>query len=196
MPGGSRESARLLPRLARLLISRNELRRTSDRVEGAAVVILLASLIAAAVATSLAGANIYRSERAAAAGLRPVAAVLTENGPTDALSGFGQVMARWRAPDGRERSGLLTADTAPSIWNAFAGSGVRVWVTRSGDPVVPLDQAAMILIALLVPLWGTVGAAFVLILSYWLCRRALDRRRLAAWESDWALVGPRWTSPR
>jgi hypothetical protein len=196
MPGGSRKPARLLPRLARLLISRNELRRTSDRVEGAAVVILLASFAAAAVATSFVGANIYRSERAAAARLRPVAAVLTQNGPTNTLAGFGQVMARWRAPDGREHSGLLTTDTVPSIWDAVAGSRVRVWVTRSGDPAIPLGQAAMILTALLVPLWGTVGAALVLILCYWLCRRALDRRRLAAWESDWALVGPRWTSRR
>jgi hypothetical protein len=40
------------------------------------------------------------------------------------------------------------------------------------------------------------GAGMVLIICYWACRRALDRRRLAGWESAWALTGPRWTTRR
>ena len=35
-----------------------------------------------------------------------------------------------------------------------------------------------------------------LLIPYRLCRLVLDRRRLAAWESAWALTGPRWTSRR
>lgn len=115
-PGETRASARLLPRLARLLISRNELRRTSDRIEGAVVVTLLASFLAAVVVTSLLGAQTYQSERAsAAARLRPAVAVLSQNGPGNILAGYGQARARWRAPDGRQRSGMLTTDTAPGI---------------------------------------------------------------------------------
>jgi alkylmercury lyase len=34
------------------------------------------------------------------------------------------------------------------------------------------------------------------VISYALCRLALDRRRLSAWESAWALIGPRWTTRR
>jgi hypothetical protein len=195
MPGEAR-TAPWLPRMARLLMSRNDLRRSSDRIEGAVVATLLAAFLAAIVTASFIGARIYQSERAAEARLRPAVAVLSQNGPSNTLAGFGEARARWRAPDGRQRSGTLTTDIAPGIWDAVAGTRIRIWVTSSGDPVAQPGQAAMILTALLVPLWGAGGAALVLILFYWLCRLALDQRRLAAWEAAWALTGPRWTSRR
>ena len=37
--------------------------------------------------------------------------------------------------------------------------------------------------------------AVVLIVTGWLARRFLDRRRMAAWDADWLANGPRW-SPR
>ena len=40
------------------------------------------------------------------------------------------------------------------------------------------------------------GAGVALLICYVLCRLALDRRRLAAWESAWSLTGPRWTTRR
>ena len=40
------------------------------------------------------------------------------------------------------------------------------------------------------------GAAVALLICYTLCRLALDRRRLAAWESAWSLTEPRWTTRR
>ena len=40
------------------------------------------------------------------------------------------------------------------------------------------------------------GAVAALLICYALCRLALDRRRLAAWESAWSLTGPRWTTRR
>jgi hypothetical protein len=27
----------------------------------------------------------------------------------------------------------------------------------------------------------------------WIAARILDKRRLASWESDWLVVGPRWS---
>jgi hypothetical protein len=38
--------------------------------------------------------------------------------------------------------------------------------------------------------------AVALLICYWLARLVLDRRRLAAWTSEWSLTGPRWTSRR
>ena len=38
--------------------------------------------------------------------------------------------------------------------------------------------------------------ALLLLGLAWLVRRVMDRRRLAAWEADWALTGPRWTRRR
>jgi hypothetical protein len=196
MPGTPRD-ARLLPRLARLLISRNELRRSYDRVEGAVVMTLLAAFIAAVVAACFVAAHTYQSQRAAGARLRPAVAVLSQNGPTDILNGTGEAQAGWRAPDGRQRSGMLTTLVAPGIWNATRGARVRIWVTSTGEPATPPpDRTTMILSSLAIPLWWAGGAAIFLIICYWLCRLALDRRRLAAWESAWALVGPRWTTRR
>ena len=83
MPGAARASARPLPRLARLLMSRNELRRPSDRVEGAVLVTLAAAFLAAVVAASFVGAHMYHSQRAADARLRPAVAVLVQSGPTE-----------------------------------------------------------------------------------------------------------------
>jgi len=197
MPGEARASARSSSRLARLLVSRNELRRRSDRIERAILVTLAATFLAAVVAASIVGVRMYHSQRATDARLRPVVAVLVQSGPTEILTGSWQARARWRAPDGRSRAGYLTTVDAPGIWNAAAGTRVQAWVTSSGEPAAPPpSQTTMILNALLIPLSGVGGAGIVLIICYRVCRLALDRRRLAAWESDWALTGPRWTTRR
>jgi membrane protein DedA with SNARE-associated domain len=54
----------------------------------------------------------------------------------------------------------------------------------------------MIFYALLTAISAVAGATVALIISYAVCRLVIDRRRLAAWESAWALTGPRWTSRR
>jgi hypothetical protein len=41
---------------------------------------------------------------------------------------------------------------------------------------------------------GALAAALIII--GWLTRRALDRRRMAAWDADWLATGPRWTPRR
>jgi membrane protein DedA with SNARE-associated domain len=50
--------------------------------------------------------------------------------------------------------------------------------------------------AALMALAVAAGIAAGLLIPYWLGRLVLDRRRLAAWESAWALTGPRWSSRR
>jgi hypothetical protein len=196
MPGKAR-AAGTLTRLARLLVGRNELRRPCDRIEGAILLILLFAFGVAVAAASVLGTRIYHSQRSGAAGLRPAVAVLTRTGPGASLGGDGQALARWRAPDGREVAGTLTLVTAPGIWDATAGARVPVWVTTAGEPAAPpASRVLMIFNASLVAIWAACGAGMALTCCYWLCRRAIDRRRLAAWESAWALTGPRWTSRR
>jgi hypothetical protein len=190
-------AATLPRRLGRMLIGRNELRRPSDRIEGAIIVTLLAGFIAAVAVASLVGVRTYQSQHAADARLRPAVAVLTASGPIYMMNGAGEAQARWRAPDGRERSGTLTTQVAPDIWNASRGSRVAIWVTRTGEPAAPPPgQVAMLLSAAAVPLWSLAGVGVFLMLCYWLCRRVLELRRLATWESAWAAVGPRWTTRR
>jgi hypothetical protein len=198
MPGEAKGAARAWRRLARLLIGRNKLRRPSDRIEGVVVLLLSAAFLAAVVAAPVFGAAIYRSQRAAAARMHPAMAVLTQNGPYDGgVAGDGEAMARWPTPGGRQRSGLLTTQTAPSIWGASAGTRVPVWLTASGEPAEPPPGATVVLFtAIVIAISAACAAGIALILCYWLFRLVLDRRRLAAWESAWALTGPRWTTRR
>lgn len=182
--------------LARLLIGSNELRRPSDRFEGAVIATLLAAFLAAVATASLVGVHTYQSERQTGASLRPAVAVLIQSGPID-MASVGEAQARWRAPDGTERSGPLTTLTAPQIANASRGSRIRIWITRIGDPAAPPpSRAAMLLTGTGIALWLLIGAAVFLMLCYWLSRLVLDRRRLTAWETAWAQVGPRWTTRR
>ena len=197
MPGEARVPGPLR-RPARILLGRNTLRRPSDRIEGVAVVLLGALFVIAVAAAPLIGTCVYQAQRAAAARLHPAEAVLTQNGPYNSgLAGDGQTTARWRAPDGKLRSGMLTTVTAPSIWGAPAGSQVRVWLTGAGDPASPpTSSVALMFTAIVIAIGEASGAGSVLVICYWLARLALDRRRLAAWESAWSMTGPRWTTRR
>lgn len=198
MSGKARWAGRRLPRLARLLAGRNQLRRSYDRIEGAVLVAMCAAFLVAVAGASGLGVHLYHSQRAGAARLQPAAALLTQDGPpVSGLVRAGQAQARWKAPGGQERSGVLTIVTAPAISGASVGSRIRVWLNRYGQVVVPPPgQGFLILEALLTAIAAAAGAAAGLLVSYKLSRLALDRRRLAAWESAWALTGPRWTAHR
>jgi hypothetical protein len=196
MSGSARRAGHPLRRLGRLLLGRNELRRPADRIEGAVIMSLVAAFLTATVAAASFAGHLYRSEYAVTARLRPTVAVLPQPGPV-AATPTATATARWRLPNGRQRSGTLTAVTAPAIYHAPARASVRVWLDRSGWPVpTPPSTADLVADALVAGISGTAGAAVVLTLCYSLCRIVLDRHRLARWESAWAATGPRWTSRR
>ena len=197
--GRARRAAGPLPRLARMFLARNELRRPCDRAEGAILVALSAAFGTVIVLATVLAGHLYQSERAAAARLRPAAAVLSAPGPVmaglSAPSAQVQARAMWRLPGGAERSGVLTAGTAPAIDDAGAGATVTVWLNRAGVPQPPPPgQDVMVANALGAVAVLAAGAGALLAACYWLCRRALDRRRLARWGQAWAATGPRWTS--
>jgi hypothetical protein len=187
-----------LSRLVRWLAGRNALRRPVDRIEGAVLVASAAAFLVAVAVASILGAHTYQSQRAASSGLRPAVAVLIQAGPFYAgMVHLGQAEARWRDPGGGEHSGVLTTMTTPGITGAALGARIPVWLDRSGQPAVPPGgQIAMIINALAAGAAVVGGAAIALLISYALCRLALDRRRLAVWESAWSLIGPRWTTRR
>jgi hypothetical protein len=196
MKGPFRQARLRLPRLGRLLLGRNKLRRPCDRIEGAVVVLLLAAFLIASVWAVCLARHVYQSEHAAAARLRPAVAVLSQPGPVTG-SHMPAAPAAWRLPDGAERSGTLTTVNALDISNAPAGASVKVWLDHSGQPLAaPPSRCDMIVTAFLNGFVAIAAAAVALILCYSLCRVALDRHRAARWESAWAAVGPRWTSRR
>jgi len=190
--------------LARLLrgwrLDRNPLRRGSDRAETVVLGALLAAFLAVApFAAHAAGnwgyASAARTAQAQRTSLYQVTATLLRSASVP--SGYGPaahfvVEARWRAPDGRVRTGELyvTADVA-------AAHTARIWVDQAGrltGPPLSRDQltgrgglAAVVAVGCLAALLITVA---------WLARRSLDRRRMAGWDTDWLATGPRWTPRR
>ena len=186
-----------MSRLARMLAGRNPLRRPIDRFEGAVLVTLGAVFGVAVAVAAIVGTHTYQSQQAAAS-LHPAVAVLVQHGPpAGGLPGAGQVEARWRVPGGGERSGVLTTATVPGISGAAAGTRVAVWLNRSGQPAgPPPGQAVMIIYALITGGAVTAVAGVALLIAYALARHALDRRRLAGWETAWATTGPSWTAKR
>jgi len=185
-------------RLARLLTGRNALIRPIDRIEGAVLVAFYAVFGVAVVIACIFGTHTYQVQRAATAGVRPAAAVLLQDGPSaDSLGRVGQAEARWFVPGSGEQSGVLTTATAPDIAGAAAGARISVWLNRSGQPTgPPADQTVIIIYALVAAAMVAALAGMALLVAYALCRVALDRRRLAAWESAWNRTGPRWTTRR
>ena len=124
--------------------------------------------------------------------------MLVQHGPpAGSLPRVGQAEARWRAPGGGERSGLLTTATVPGISGAAAGTQVAIWLNGSGQPAEPPPGPAVMIIYALIT-GGTVAgvAGVALLIIYALVRYVLDRRRLARWETAWARIGPSWTAQR
>jgi hypothetical protein len=195
MSGSAGRAARPPRRLRRLLWGRNELRRPADRIEAAVIITLAAAFLTTVIAAACLAGHLYQSGRAAAARLRPTVAVLSQPGPVAAMP-MAAARASWRLPDGTERSGILTMETAPAIYNARARTAVRVWLDGTGEPQDPPSRADMIFAALMAALTVTEGATLVLVFCYLLCRMVLDRHRVARWESAWARVGPHWTTRR
>jgi len=185
-------------RLARLLTGRNALIRPVDRIEGAVLVASYAAFGVAVVIACIFGTHTYLVQRAATAGVRPAAAVLLQDGPSaDSLGRVGQAEARWFVPGSGEQSGVLTTETAPDIAGAAAGARITVWLNRSGQLTgPPADEAVMIIYSLVAGAMVAALAGMALLVVYALCRVALDRRRLAAWESAWNRTGPKWGTRR
>ena len=193
--GPARAQARTV-RLARLLLGPNRLRRPCDRIEGLLAMLLAAAFLVAVAAAPSFAEHLYHSQRADGAQLHAATAVLTQNGPSDNyVTTVGEAAARWRAPDGQQEKGMLTTVTAPGITGAAAGARVLVWVTDSGQAEAPPVAATEAMFSsLMLTIGALLGAAIVLLICYWLGRLVLDRRRLAAWTSEWSLTGPRWTT--
>src|SRR6266536_2048806 len=93
----------------------------------------------------------------------------------------GDSHERSSPPNGR--SGTLTSATGPTV-RAAARTSIRGWPDRFGEPPAsPPSPSDMMVNAVLADTTIMVGAAVVLTLCYLLCWMALDRHRLARWES-------------
>lgn len=178
-------------------LDRNPLRRGSDRAETALAGVLLAAFLGAApFAAHAAGSWIYatsaREAQAQQALVHQVHATLLQAAtPVDISQGGAEAPARWKAPDGQVRTGHVFVPA-----DAPAGSTVAVWVNRAGQLTAsPLAHSQVTGRADLARGSAVAALAVVLIVLGWAARWMLNRRRLAAWDTDWLVTEPRW-SPR
>jgi hypothetical protein len=179
---------------------RNPLRRGIDRVEagvlaGLVMVFLIGAPVAVAGAGHLARVAGLRALRTQATWSQ-VSATVPRAAPNQSESP-GQLdavllQARWTAPDGQSRSGLIA--TSPGV---VVGDTARIWVSRSGSPTgAPRERSELLG-------WtpiAEVGAALVLALMFFLAVRLqrwlFERSRLSCWHRAWRAQGPRWTGQR
>lgn len=178
---------------------RNPLRRASDRAEtGVLIGLLIAFLAAAPFVAQACGTWVHgiaqRNQQAQQASSRQVPAVLLKAAPdSDPYPGIDpQVLARWMAPDGKTVTGQV-----PVPAGTAAGVTVVLWTSTDGQLTGPPLQGSQVAgQAGLAMMAGVVGLAVTLIVIGVLVRRALNRRRMAGWDADWAATGPRWTPRR
>ncbi len=178
---------------------RNPLRRRTDRAETAFLGLLLAVFLAgASLAAHAAGSWTYTMSAREAQVQRTVTrhvpatllqAALPWNPNEDGA--YPEAQARWRAPGGEVRTGsVVVPGGAPK------GSATMVWVNQAGQLSDPPLQPGQIQGRVDLAQGFAVGAlAIMVVVIGWLTRRALDQRRMTAWDADWLANGPRW-SPR
>jgi hypothetical protein len=176
---------------------RNPLRRTIDRAEAAVVAGLAVAFLAGVPLTAAAAGHYaysYASRTAAAqrAAWHRVPARLLTTAPASGYGDQATVPARWTAPDGRRRTGMVPAPVA-----APAGGTVMIWTDEAGRLTLPPLQPSLIRgQAVLASLFASVVFGIIVVCTGLLVHVALDRRRLAAWDAKWRATGPQWTRQR
>jgi len=177
----------------------NTLARPTDRRHARLRVFCIAvwfvALPVAAVVGLLFAADGLHEAATQAQDRTPATAVLLADAPKVTLTANGtavisstQVAARWTAPDGSSRTGTVPANTG-----AVAGTKVPIWLDKSGSPVdPPVTSGAAVGMGLGVGAGSWLALGAILLLSFRLGVRALDRRRRAEWERDWQRVAPIW----
>lgn len=175
---------------------RNPLRRATDRVETAVLVLLVtAFLIGTPFAALAAGSWMHSMARQAqlaqeASRHQVTASVLAVTAPPAGQNLAWQAQARWRAPDGHE-----VTNEVPVPPDTVVGRKLQVWTDRTGDfTTAPLTNSQVAGQTAIGEGLGVITSAVVLTLAGGLALWALNKRRMAAWDADWHATGPRWTT--
>jgi hypothetical protein len=175
---------------------RNPLRRGSDRVETAVLVLLVIVFLAAAPFVALASgswalAMAHQAQLAERASSFQVPAhVLKLEAPGGGAYGGPAAQVRWTAHDGT----VITADIAVPFGVA-AGSTQWLWTTADGQLTnAPLEDSQVTGQAHIAEGFSVVTLAVLLTAAGLVTRWTLDKRRMAAWDTEWRSTGPHWTT--
>lgn len=184
-----------------LRLDRNPLRRGSDRAETVIIAGLVAAFLGLAPFTAVTAGHWFhaaglREQRAQAAAWHRVPALVLKDAQSDSYVYYGPspvpVLARWPAPDGSRHTGYVGVPAGTR-----AGTSVTTWTDKTGRPTgPPLVSAQVADRAALAAMVAPLISAVLLLAAWMLARRALDRRRSAAWDAEWKVTGPQWTNSR
>jgi hypothetical protein len=191
-----------LQRLRRIVAGDdNPLRRNIDKLESAIMASLVIAFLVAAPLLAVSAVQIVGAagarEAAVQSSWQPAQAVLTQNAGAGLIGLDGEwdtswVTARWHAPDGAARHGLVAVGL-----NAKAGQTVQVWVTSTGQLTTPrLTRVGVVEREVMAAIGALAVLALLLTVLACAVRAAADRRRMASWTKSWDTVGPRWSSRR
>jgi hypothetical protein len=176
----------------------NPLRRRTDIVDAwllpaAIAAFLVLGPIVAVVTVAWVHADAAAARHAQLSWHR-IDAVLLRAVPGPEMSDFGAngwlawTPARWTVA-GRTHSGDV-----PAASGSRAGSAVPVWLDRAGKVQAPPLTAAQLGDVAVTATWIALAILAMLLAGLTLLvKRALDKRRLASWETAWLTVGPRWS---
>jgi hypothetical protein len=161
------------------------------------VLALLAAPPLAVAATTVTTAQLEALAEEEAAERSRVDAVLLEDAPEAAGSGYGgqepvKVPARavWPVPGGAERQGVVLVRP-----HTAAGTAVPVWVNRDGNVTsAPLDRSRTDSSAMTIGAVVLLGVPLATWTLYAVLCTALDAHRERRWAQGWAAVEPDWVS--
>jgi hypothetical protein len=171
----------------------NRLRRTSDLIEGLAVMLFLTLCIASLAPAILIGNHVYQAGVAQGTSGQWVTAKALENAPaatwvsTEGVETQLRTRVAWTGAGGKKAVG-----EAPLPQNTKAGAVVRVWLDRAGKPGDgPPALLGTIASGVItgVSAWGLLVG--LLLACFQLVHLVLDRCRYAAWDAEWMMVNPR-----
>lgn len=157
-------------------------------------VLVIAFLVGAPFAALVTGAWVHgmarQAQLAQEASRHQVTAVALSVIPPGAGDPVWQAQARWQAPNGK-----VVTDEVPVPPAIKVGGKLQVWTDRSGgQTTAPLADSQVAEQADLGKMAGVIGTAAVVTVAGALARWRLNRRRMAAWDTDWHATGPRWTT--
>lgn len=195
---------RRLARLARWFgFDRNPLRRGTDRIEAALrLVVMVLLVVAVPIAAVAAGRQadhlaLNRVHRQQAVNHLVTAVLLRDAAATGVPDPYTSIQtvwvpARWQPPGQPSRTGMVLATAG-----ADKGSTVRTWIDASGAVTnPPLDHRDVVGDVCIAVVATCLGSWLMLLVSGTFVRRALNRRRLSAWEAEWRACGPLWSGHR
>jgi hypothetical protein len=184
--------------IRRFTLGSGPLKRTSDRLEFLARVVLTSVLlwaVAIALAVATASYSQGRSEVIAQAAERQqVSAELLEDAwaPKDgweSVPNVARATAVWSAPSAVERTAAISVPV-----RAKAGSIHAIWIDQNGDRTTrPLSSGDVVGRTVGIALLTYLGISMVAVAAYRLFRMQLDRGRSRRWAAEWAVVEPKWT---